>query len=132
MSRPDEMLELTRDKLGLARQFFEEGKMADTVLYIWQVFENCLNIVKDLMNNRPLYEHKPKIGVFQLYHSPGIFKKDYAPYFERLESLRVTASFGAYSREPKIPDRTAIEHYLRECEALFAETERHMVQRGRR
>lgn len=126
MSRPEEVLELTRDKLGYARRFFGEGDMGETIHYIWVVFENSINIVKDLKNNAPVHDHKPKAGLFKLYHDLGILKRNYAPTFDMLNKLRVRADFGAYSWTPRIPEKGKVEEYLHECEQLFEEAEQHV------
>ncbi len=126
MSRAEEVLELTRDKLAYARRFFGEGDMRETIHYIWVVFENCINIAKDLKNNTPVHEHTAKVDLFQLYHDLGVFKRNYAPLFDMLIKLRIRADFGAYSWTPKIPGRDTVKGYLEECEGLFAETEQHV------
>ena len=60
-------LELTGEKLVLAREFFNRQNMAETIHYVWVVFENCINIIKDIKNNTPLYEHKLKEDLFKIY-----------------------------------------------------------------
>lgn len=128
MSRPDEVFELTQKKLNHARNFFKDEDMEETIHYIWVVFENCINIVKDLKNNKPTHEHKEKVVLFEYYYSIGILKKNYAPSFDRLIKLRVRADFGAYSWTPQIPEKDKVEQYLLECEELFEETRQHMEE----
>ena len=85
-------LELTKRKLDYAEKFFAEKDFYETIHYIWVVFENCINIIKDVKNNRPLYEHKPKIDLFGIYCSIGILKNDYSSCFLELEKLRIRAA----------------------------------------
>ena len=122
-----EVRELTRRKLELALRFFSEGDMAETIHYVWVVFENSLNIVKDTMNNAPLLDHKPKTEMFAIYSALGILKRDYSHSFALLERLRIRADFGPYSRTPRIPGKDAVATYLAEAEALFREAEAHTV-----
>jgi len=59
--RPKENLEFTRKKLAHAKHFFQEKDLVEATHYIWVVFENCINIIKDVKHDEPVYEHKPKI-----------------------------------------------------------------------
>ena|SRR3989338_4223325 len=121
--RPESNLELTRKKLEHANRFYAENDLTETVHYIWVIFENCINIVKDIKNNAPLYKHRSKIDLFSIYYSLGILKKDYSSTFAILVKLRIRADFGEYSQVPKIPGKEKIKEYLDETTNLFKETE---------
>lgn len=116
-------LEFTRNKLKKAKEEFAKGDMAETVHYSWIVFENCINIIKDAKNNKPLYEHKSKTDVFALYHSLGYLKNDFSGTFAVLEKLRIRADFGNYSNAPKLPQKEKIKNFLDKAVSLFNETE---------
>ncbi len=47
-------LEFTKKKLERARDEFNKNEMAETIHYTWIVFENCINVIKDAKNNKPL------------------------------------------------------------------------------
>lgn len=121
--RAKENLEFTRKKLAHAKDFFQEKDLVETVHYIWVVFENCINIIKDAKHNDPVYEHKSKIYLFSLYHSLGYLKEDYSEIFALLEKLRIRADFGDYSQVPQIPGENKIKEYLEKAERLFLEAE---------
>lgn len=114
--------ELTKKKLSHANDFFKKEDLNETIHYIWVVFENCINIIKDIKNQTPLKEHKTKIDTFQHYYDLGILKQDYAPYFDKLEKLRLRADFGQYALAPRIPDKEDVKEYLEKAKELFDET----------
>ncbi|MEK6927459.1 MAG: hypothetical protein AABX11_03420 [Nanoarchaeota archaeon] len=120
--RAKENLGFTENKLKKAKEEFARGEMAETVHYVWIVFENCVNIIKDAKNNKPLYEHKSKVDVLSLYHSLGYLKKDYSSIFAKLEKFRIRADFGDYSNAPNLPGREEISGFLDIAEGLFGET----------
>jgi len=122
--RAKENFEFTRKKLGHARQYFNEGDLAESIHYIWTVFENCINIVKDVKNNKPLYEHKAKIDLFKIYHSLGYLKKDYSKTFSYLLKLRIRADFGNYGNAPKIPEEDKVREFLDNAAELFNDVEK--------
>ncbi len=115
-------LELTREKLEHTRNFFEKEDWPETVHFIWVVFENCINIIKDVKNNRPLYEHRAKVDLFSVYYGLNHLKKDYSLAFSLLLRLRIRADFGDYSNAPLLPPKGKIKEYLKLAEELFAET----------
>ncbi len=121
--RAKENFEFTRKKLEHAKSYFNEGDLAESVHYIWIIFENCINVVKDIKNNKPLHEHKAKIDLFKIYHSLGYLKKDYSETFSKLLKLRITADFGDYGNSPKIPDKKHIKEFLDDAINLFNEVE---------
>ncbi len=121
MNRIEGTLGLTRKKLDHAKEFFEKNDMEETIHYIWVVFENCINIIKDLKNKTPVYKHKPKIELYSIYYSLGILKKDYSEVFAKLEKLRIRADFCDYSRVPNLPGRQKIEEFLDNAIELFEE-----------
>ncbi len=45
--RAKENLEFTRKKLVHAHHFMQTKDLVETIHYIWVVFENCINIIKD-------------------------------------------------------------------------------------
>ena len=115
-------LSFTKKKLDKAKEEFNKDEMAETVHYIWVIFENCINIIKDAKNNSPLYEHKSKTDVFSLYHSLDYLKKDYSGTFALLQKLRIRADFGDYSDAPNLPSKEKIKEFLDESISLFKET----------
>ncbi len=48
-------LEFTRKKLDKAKEEFSKGELAETIHYVWIVFENCINIIKDAKDSKPIY-----------------------------------------------------------------------------
>ena len=80
-----------------------------------------------------MYEHKPKIYLFSLYHSLGFLKEDYSEAFALLEKLRIRADFGDYSQVPQIPDEHKVKEYVEQAERLFREAERiiHAIPKGK-
>jgi len=123
LERAKSNLEFTGKKLEHAKKFFEEGESAEAIHYIWIIFENCINIIKDIKNNKPVYEHKSKIDIFSIYHSLGFLKQDYSDIFAVLTKLRIRADFGEYSQAPRIPDRKEVGKFLEKAASLFNETE---------
>jgi uncharacterized protein (UPF0332 family) len=122
--RAKENLEFTRKKLVHAKNFFNQKDLTETIHYIWVVFENCINIVKDVKHNEPVYEHKAKIDLFSLYYSLGFLKEDYSETFALLEKLRIRADFGDYSQVPQIPPSNKVKEFLEKAEELFSEAEK--------
>jgi hypothetical protein len=122
--RAKENFEFTRKKLEHAKSYFSEGDLAESVHYIWVVFENCINIVKDIKNNKPLHEHQRKIDLFKIYYSLGYLKKDYSETFAKLLKLRITADFGDYGNSPKIPEKKVVKEFLDDAISLFNEVEK--------
>ncbi len=117
-------LEFTRKKLDKAKEEFSKNEIAEAVHYIWTVFENCINVIKDAKNNKPLYEHKSKTDLFSLYYSLHYLEKDYSGIFALLEKLRIRADFGDYSNAPNLPGKEKIEGFLDAAVSLYAETEK--------
>lgn len=117
------VLELANSQCKKAKKAFDENNLNDSVNYIWAVFENCLNIIKDIKNNKPIYEHKPKIDMFRAMNIMGILKQDYSEHFRRLEKFRLTATFGGYANAPPLPKKEIIEDYLKKCNELLKETD---------
>jgi len=116
-------LNFTKKKLKKAKEEFSKNEMAETIHYIWVIFENCINIIKDAKNNKPLFEHKSKIDVFALYHSLEYLKKDYSETFAILQKLRIRADFGDYSDAPNLPNKEKIKEFLDISISLVKETE---------
>ena len=115
---------LTKKKIGYAEDFFKKDDLNEAIHYIWIVFENCINIIKDIKNQKPIKEHKTKIDVFDAYYNIGILKQNYSIYFELLEKLRVRADFGDYALAPKIPNKEKVKEYLDKAKELFEETKK--------
>lgn len=118
-----EVLQLTRKKLRLATRFYTEGDMEECIHYIWLVFENSINIIKDVLDNKPVFEHKTKQDFFSLYHELGFLARDYSESFAMLEKLRIRADFGPYSQTPSIPRKGKVNEYLHEAKQLLGEAE---------
>lgn len=122
--RAKENLAFNEKKLAKAHEEFDKGEIAEAVHYIWVVFENCVNIIKDAKNNKPLYEHKSKTDVLALYHALGYLTVDYSSTFAVLEKLRIRADFGEYSNAPALPEKSEIQKFLEAADELFGETRR--------
>lgn len=120
-------LNFTRKKLEKAKEEYEKNELAEAVHYIWIIFENCANILKDAKNNKPLYEHKSKTDLFALYYSLGYLKKDYSNTFAILEKLRIRADFGDYSNAPNLPEKDKIKEFLDNAITLFSETDNLLI-----
>lgn len=118
------MFEKVEKQLKLAKDFFNKNELDESVHYIWVVFENCLNITKDIKNNKPLFEHKPKIEQFNIFYMIGVLSQDYSEFYRMLEKLRVRADLGSYSKAPQIPPKNVVKNYLDKAEELFKETEK--------
>lgn|SRR3989338_1414208 len=116
-------LEFTRKKLEKAKEEFSRDELAETIHYVWIVFENCINVIKDAKDSKPAYQHKSKIDLFSFYHSLGYLKNNYADTFAMLEKLRIRADFGEYSNAPNLPDKDEIKDFLDKSIDLFNETE---------
>lgn len=116
-------LEFTRKKLEKAKEEFAKDDVVETIHYVWIVFENCINVIKDAKNNKPLYEHKSKVDLFSLYHYLRYLNKNYSESFASLEKLRIRADFGEYSNAPNLPDKEKIKEFLDYSFELFKETE---------
>src|SRR3989344_1007186 len=121
-------LEFTRKKLEKAKEEFSKNDLTETIHYIWTVFENCINVIKDAKDDKPLFEHKSKIDLFSLYYSLGYLKTDYSNIFAILEKLRIRADFGEYSNSPNLPSKEKIEGFLETTEHLFKETEKMLLE----
>lgn len=124
--------ELTKKKLGHAEDFFKKDDLNETIHYVWVVFENCINIIKDIKNQMPLKEHKTKIDTFEVYYNIGILKQNYSYYFEQLEKLRVRADFGEYALAPKIPGKDKVKEFLGKAKELFEETSAILKETGKK
>jgi|SRR3989338_10206088 len=122
--RAKDNLELTRKKLVHARDFSSKKDLAESIHYIWVVFENCVNIFLDLKSDSPTHRHKSKVEVLSLYHSLFFLKKDYSETFAILLKLRIRADFGDYAQVPRIPEEAKVKEFLKEAEELFLETEK--------
>jgi len=120
--RAKENINFNEHKLKKAHEEFNKGEMAEAVHYIWVVFENCVNIIKDAKNNKPLYEHKSKVDILAMYYSLEYLKVDYSNTFALLEKLRIRADFGDYSNAPNLPEKEEIQKLLDSADRLFSET----------
>ncbi len=118
------MFEKVKKQMRFAKDFFNKGELDESVHYIRTVFENCLNIIKDIKNNEPLFEHKPKIDQFNIFYVIGVLSNDYSEFYRMLEKLRLRADLGSYSKAPQIPGKNAVKNYLDKVEELFKETEK--------
>jgi len=124
IERAKENFEFTKKKLEHAKQYFKEKEFGESIHYIWVVFENCINIIKDVKNNKPLYEHKAKIDMFKIYYSLGYLKQDYSVTFSYLLKLRIRADFGDYGNVPEIPEEKKVKEFLDDAISLFGEVEK--------
>lgn len=118
------MFEKVKKQMQFAKDFVNKDELDESIHYIWTVFENCLNIIKDIKNNKPLSKHKPKIEQFNVFYVIGVLSKDYSEYYRMLEKLRLRADLGSYSKAPQIPPKNAVKNYLDKAEELFKETEK--------
>ncbi len=122
--RARDNLELTRKKLAHAKDFFHKKDLAETIHYVWVVFENCVNIFLDLKSDSPTHLHQSKVEVLSLYYSLGFLNGDYSETFALLLKLRIRADFGDYGQVPRIPEEAKVKQFLEEAEQLFMETEK--------
>lgn len=118
------MFEKVKKQMQFAKDFFNKDELDESIHYIWTVFENCLNIIKDVKNNKPLFEHKPKIEQFSIFYIIGILSQDYSEFYRMLEKLRFRADLGSYSKAPQIPPNGTVKNYLDKAGELVKETEK--------
>lgn len=123
LSRAKENLGLTKKKLAHAQDFFAQEDMAETIHYLWVVFENCINIVKDAKSDDVIYTHSDKENAYFRYYTLGFFQKDYSNTFAVLLKLRIRADFGDYGNAPRLPDINTIRTYLGEAANVLNEAE---------
>ena len=105
-------------------QGIENSQERDAIPKLLNIFENCIDAIKDLKNQRPEKEHKMKTIIFKRYYELGILKKDYSEGHKRLHNLKQMAEHGPYAREKAHPLKDKeLEGFIKEANELASETE---------
>jgi len=112
----------------LEHYFFNEGDVEDSVQNIWSVFENCINLLKDIKNHAPLYQHRPKTELFRKYYREKILSKDYSNFHKEIDDYRKRAFLSEYSRTKPLPPLASIKPYLDKAKELFEETKQELIK----
>lgn len=121
--RVNNQLAHAKEELKKAERFIEENEKVHLVISLFSVFESCLNIVKDIKDNRPLREHEEITKYFKWYFEMGFFKKDYSDYHLKLNQYRKRAQYEQYSGAPRIPEIDKLRPFLNKANDLVSETE---------
>ncbi len=102
----------------------EKSKERDALPKLLNIYENCIDAIKDLKNQRPEKEHKRKTVIFKRYYELGILKKDYSESHKRLHNLKQMAEHGPYAREKthKLKDGE-LDNFIKEANELALETD---------
>jgi len=106
-------------------QAIEKSQERDAISKLLNIYENCIDAIKDLKNQRPEKEHKRKTIIFKRYYELGILKKDYSESHKRLHNLKQMAEHGPYAREKTHPlkELKELEGFIKEAKELALETE---------
>ena len=120
-TRISEAFELAKKQLQIADDFFQKEDIDNSLIYIWNSFENLINCLKDHFNNKPLYDHRPKVDVLRDFFLAQKIKNDYAQTFAKLISYRLVAEFGPYTKIQKSYTSKDVEKYLREAKTFLEE-----------
>ncbi len=121
--RIDNQLRYARDELKKAKRFVNENEKVHLVISLFSVFESCLNIVKDIKDNKPLREHEEITKYFKWYFEMGFLKKDYSDDHLKLNQYRKRAQYEQYSGAPRIPEIVSLTPFLEQAKSLISETE---------
>lgn len=116
-----EAFELAKKQLSIAENFFDEQYTDDALIYVWNCFENLTNCLKDYFNNKPLYDHRPKIEVLKDFFLQKKIKCDYSKTFSKLIYYRLVAEFGPYTKIPKDYTEEIVHAYLQEANTFLEE-----------
>ena len=128
--RVNAQLSYAKDELKKAERFAEENEKVHLVISLFSVFESCLNIMKDIKDNRPLREHEEITKYFKWYFEMGFFKKDYSNDHLKLNQYRKRAQYEQYSGAPRIPEISSLKSFLNKAQDLISETE-NMIKKVR-
>ena len=120
-SRVTEAFDLALKQLDIARGFLEGDDIDNALIYVWNCFENLVNCLKDSINRRPVYDHRPKVQVLRDYYLSGVLKQNYSETFSKLIRFRLAAEFGPYTEIPKTYARDDVDNYLKEAVRLLDE-----------
>ncbi len=102
----------------------EKSKERDALPKLLNIYENCIDAIKDLKNQRPATEHKGKTVIFKRYYELGILKKDYSEGHKRLHNLKQMAEHGPYAREKSHPLKDGeLDNFIKEANELASETD---------
>ncbi len=116
-----EAFELAKKQLSIAEEFFQKGDIDNSLIYIWNCFENLTNCLKDHFSNKPLYDHRPKVDVLRDFFLQKRTQKDYSQTFSKLISYRLVAEFGPYTKILKSYTKNDVERYLLEAKTFLEE-----------
>lgn len=123
ITRVEKQLSHTKNEIKKAERFIEENEKEHLVLSLFSIFESCINIVKDIKDNKPLKEHEEKTKYFKWYFEMGFFKKNYSDDHLKLNQYRKRAQYEQYSGAPTIPDISKLKLFLGKAKELILETE---------
>lgn len=105
-------------------QGIETSKERDAIPKLLNIFENCIDAIKDLKNQRPEKQHKMKTIIFKRYYELGILKKDYSEGHKRLHNLKQMAEHGPYAREKTHPLKEGeLDNLIKEANELSKEAD---------
>ena len=105
-------------------QGIENSQERDAIPKLLNIFENCIDAIKDLKNQRPEKEHKMKTIIFKRYYELGILKKEYSESHKRLHNLKQMAEHGPYAREKTHPLKDKeLKGFIKGANELASETE---------
>ncbi len=116
-----EAFKLAEKQLSIAEEFFQKEDADNSLIYIWNCFENLTNCLKDYFNNKPLYDHRPKVDVLRDFFLQRKTKNDYSQTFSKLISYRLVAEFGPYTKISKSYTKIDVERYLQEAKTFLEE-----------
>lgn len=97
-----------------------EGELEEAINAVWLFFENAINVIKDVKNNAPVFSHD-KAHIFESYAKGGILKLDYSNEFLELERMRLSASFGQYSKSIPMCSMDELKKFVERAKLLQRE-----------
>lgn len=120
LERIREQCEFADKWLGRAEKHTEEGELEEAINAVWLFFENAINVIKDSRNNAPVFSHD-KAHIFEFYAKNGVLKADYSPEFLKLERMRLSASFGQYSKSIPVCSMEELKDFVEKAKLLQKE-----------
>lgn len=106
--------------LERADKHMTAGDLEEAINAVWLFFENAINVVKDIKNSTPLFHHD-KAHIFEAYAKRGILKLDYSGEFLELERMRLSASFGQYSKSIPMCSMDELKKFVEKAKLLQKE-----------
>lgn len=120
LERVKEQCEFANKWLGRAEKHTEESELEEAINAVWLFFENAINVIKDVRNNAPVFHHD-KAHIFEFYAKNGVLKMDYSTEFLRLERMRLSASFGQYSKSIPVCSIEELKEFVEKAKLLQKE-----------